>query len=137
MDDHAAAFFFPLPHFFYKFLTAKLFFFDPLSQKLLFNDVLSSDTSVIKAWLPKCLVAIHPLVTSHDILKCEGQCVSDVKRSSHVWRWHHNAKFTSIFLDIFVCVYLEVSAFFPNFIKFIFYLFCIVKFCHFYLLSFV
>ena len=54
----------------------------------------------------------------------------DVKRARYVWRRHHDAKFTAVFADVFVRVYLEISAFFPNFIKFIFYLFCVIKFRH-------
>ena len=120
VDDHSAAVLFPFPDPLQEGFASQLLLGLPFGQQLLFDDVLGRDAGMVGSRLPECPVAVHPLVADHDVLQGECQGMPDMKAPRHIRRRHHDAEILPLFLNGAVTVDLEISALFPDFIKFLF-----------------
>ena len=53
---------------------------------------LGSDTCMVGAGLPQCIVALHSLITDQDILHGVVQCMSHVELSGDIWGRDHDSE---------------------------------------------
>ena len=77
---------------------------------------------MVSTWLPEDIVALHSLISCQDILHGIIQCMSHMKLTCDIWRWHHNGEW--LLLRIYFS--MEVSLAFPLLIEAVFDLFWIV-----------
>ena len=101
---------------------------DTFFLQLLDDLDLGSDTCMVGAGLPQCVVALHSLITDQDILHGVIQCVTHMQLTGYVWRRHHNGKW------FLASVYFCMKIFFvqPFLVKTVFYALRIIGFCQFF-----
>ncbi len=116
MDDGAAAKLLPFPNPLQKGVAPQLLFGLALGQQLLFDDILGGDARMVGPRLPEGLVAVHPLVTDHDVLQRECQRMADMEAPGDIGRGHHDTKALTLFLNLSVSVDFEIAAILPDFV---------------------
>ena len=67
-------------------------FVDAFFLQLLDDLDLGSDTCMVGAGLPQCIVALHSLITDQDILHGVVQCMSHVELSCDIWGRDHDSE---------------------------------------------
>ena len=108
----AAVFLFPLPCILEELLSAHFLLIEALVFEHVCNLDLGRYRRMIRARLPKCAVALHPLKSYKDVLYRIVERMAHVKLSSYVWRWHYYRK--RLFLRI--CLRMKIALIKPLFI---------------------
>ena len=122
--DTSTVFFSPIPALLQKLLTCKVCLVDALLLKCLDNLNLRCDGSMVGSRLPQCIIPLHSLVADQDILHGIIQCMSHVKLTGNIWRWHHNGK--RFLAAVYFCMKIPIVL--PLLIETILYIFRIVCF---------
>ena len=65
---------------------------DAFFLQLLDDLDLGSDTCMVGAGLPQCVVALHSLITDQDILHGVVQCMPHVELSGDIWGRDHDSE---------------------------------------------
>ena len=65
---------------------------DAFFLQLLDDLDLGSDTCMVGAGLPQCIVALHSLIADQDILHGVVQCMSHVELSCNIWGRDHDSE---------------------------------------------
>ena len=65
---------------------------DAFFLQLLDDLDLGSDTCMVGAGLPQCIVALHSLITDQDILHGVVQCMPHVELSCDIWGRDHDSE---------------------------------------------
>ena len=65
---------------------------DAFFLQLLDDLDLGSDTCMVGAGLPQCVVALHSLITDQDILHGVVQCMTHVELSCDIWGRDHDSE---------------------------------------------
>ena len=67
-------------------------FVDAFFLQLLDDLDLGSDTCMVGAGLPQCVVTLHSLITDQDILHGVVQCMTHVELSCNIWGRDHDSE---------------------------------------------
>ena len=85
---------------------------------------LGSDTCMVGAGLPQCVVALHSLITDQDILHGVVQCMPHVELSCDIWGRDHDSE------GSLTVIYLRMEILFvkPLLIQSVFYAVWVIGF---------
>ena len=97
---------------------------DAFFLQLLDDLDLGSDTCVVSAGLPQCVVALHSLITDQDILHGVVQCMPHVELSCDIWGRDHDSE------GSLTVIYLRMEILFvkPLLIQSVFYAVWVIGF---------
>ena len=97
---------------------------DAFFLQLLDDLDLGSDTCMVGAGLPQCIVALHSLITDQDILHGVVQCMPHVELSCDIWGRDHDSE------GSLTVIYLRMEILFvkPLLIQSVFYAVWVIGF---------
>ena len=97
---------------------------DAFFLQLLDDLDLGSDTCMVGAGLPQCVVALHSLITDQDILHGVVQCMPHVELSCDIWGRDHDSE------GSLTVIYLRMKILFvkPLLIQSVFYAVWVIGF---------
>ena len=99
-------------------------FVDAFFLQLLDDLDLGSDTCMVGAGLPQCVVTLHSLITDQDILHGVVQCMPHVELSCDIWGRDHDSE------GCLTVIYLRMKILFvkPLLIQSVFYAVWVIGF---------